>query len=77
MDLTRPEWQRVEIPLNKLGISWPPEQIQRNGAVEGTFYIDGMRLLTMEGIPAMASGLYLHRLDNGGQVKVRRLLLLR
>ena len=45
VDLGLAEWQHVVIPVGDLQVSWPLEEIQFNGSLEGTFYLDGMRLV--------------------------------
>ena len=46
IDLTRPEWQSVEIPLEALELTGPIESVLLQGSLEGRFYIDELALVT-------------------------------
>ena len=55
VDLEAKEWQRIEIPLSTLKLAGPIELIQFNGDLEGTFYIDDLRLIAEERTPMIAT----------------------
>ena len=46
LDLNRPEWQQVEIPLDVFKIAGPFQQIRFWGNLHGTLYLDDIRLTT-------------------------------
>lgn len=52
VDLDVPDWQIVEIPLETLYVTGPVESISFKGNLEGTFYIDDLRLVGGEVQPA-------------------------
>ena len=55
VDVTRREWQEVEIPLEAFGLEDPVEQIEFSGLLTGTFYLADLRLVTAgEGLPLTA-----------------------
>jgi Tol biopolymer transport system component len=45
MDLSRKQWQSVEIPLSLFALSEPIEVINISGSFPGTFYLDDVRLV--------------------------------
>ena len=55
VDLGLSEWQHVVIPVGDLPVGWPLEEIQFNGDLEGTFYIDDLRLVAADGAPAVVT----------------------
>ena len=46
VDLQRPEWQVVEIPLDELDLAGPVESIRFTGRLSGRFYLDEIRLVS-------------------------------
>ena len=46
IDVTRQEWQEVEIPLEAFALKGPVEQIEFSGLLKGTFYLADIRLVT-------------------------------
>jgi glucose/arabinose dehydrogenase len=52
IDLTRAEWQVVEIPLETLELTGPIESLLLQGSLEGRFYIDELALVTATPRPA-------------------------
>ena len=51
VDLEVADWQVVEIPLDESGITEPIESVAFAGNLEGTFYIDDLRLVAAEPPP--------------------------
>ena len=45
IDLTRKEWQSVEIPLSLFGLDEPVDVIKLSGSLSGRFYLDDIRLV--------------------------------
>ena len=54
IDLAVADWQVVEIPLVEVGIAEPITSITFNGDLEGTFYIDDLRLVATASLPSTA-----------------------
>ncbi|MEW6755636.1 MAG: T9SS type A sorting domain-containing protein [Candidatus Latescibacterota bacterium] len=54
VDLTRQEWQAVEVPLSELRLSQPIAAVQLSGSLEGTLYLDDLRLVAAR--PSAAPG---------------------
>ena len=54
VDLGVKEWQVVEIPLDAFDLTGPIELIRFNGNLEGTFYIDDLRLVAASLPPVTA-----------------------
>ncbi len=52
IDLSKIEWQEVEIPLAALELTGPIEQIRIQGSLEGRFFIDELRFETLTPQPA-------------------------
>ena len=47
VDIERKEWQVVEIPLQAFNLSGPIESIRFQGNMEGVFYLDDIRLISV------------------------------
>ena len=45
IDLTRKEWQSVEIPLSLFALDGPVDVIKLSGSLSGSFYLDDIRLV--------------------------------
>ena len=55
IDVTRREWQEVEIPLEGFALKVPLERIEFSGTLMGTFYLADLELVTAaKGRPATA-----------------------
>lgn len=54
VDLTEPAWQTVDIPLADIGVVEPIKAISLSGRLEGTFYIDDIRLVAATAPPITA-----------------------
>jgi len=55
IDVTRREWQEVEIPLEEFSLEGPVEQIEFSGLLTGTFYLADLQLVTAaQGRPVTA-----------------------
>ena len=54
VDLGRREWQQIEIPLGALSLDEPIEEICFRGDLEGTFYLDDVRLVAVQ-VPAITA----------------------
>ena len=52
VDIDRKQWQVVEIPLEAFGFVGPFDVILFSGTLEGTFYLDDIRLVTSTLAPA-------------------------
>jgi glucose/arabinose dehydrogenase len=52
IDLSRAQWQEVDIPLEALALKGPIESIRLQGSLEGRFFIDELRLVTATPRPA-------------------------
>ena len=55
VDLTRREWQVVEIPLDILQPEGAIELIRFSGNIAGTFYLDDLRLITSVPPPTLVT----------------------
>lgn len=58
VDLTRREWQVVEIPLDILQPEGAIELIRFSGNIAGTFYLDDLRLITSVPPPTLVTEEY-------------------
>ena len=47
VDIERKEWQVIEIPLRAFNLSGPIESIQFRGNMDGVFYLDDIRLISV------------------------------
>ena len=54
VDLERRAWQEIEIPLEALSLDEPIEEIRFRGDLEGTFYLDDIRLVAATSPPITA-----------------------
>lgn len=55
IDFSRREWQLVEIPLRDLLMQGTLRDFRLQGRVEGTFYLDDIRLVSQANIPSNAT----------------------